>query len=426
MSDEKKPSADVKEVEFTDMDDLLGTKAATVMVPDEESKKSVLESTDVDSSFLDNDLQGGGKEEDKTDDPAEGDGKEGDGAPTDEPKDALSDILGEPKGDEDEDDPAEPSANKGGRKGALIEAMGKLEEKGIVLPFKDAPDWENYSIDEIVEAVEANISQAINTTAQNAPMEIFSKLDPKLQEVVAYNLNGGSDMVQVLKNVTRTQEITNLDVEKEEHHERIVREWLRATNFGTDEEVEDEITAYVDRGELDKKARQFKPKLDKKSSEIMQLKLQEQEQRKAEAEEASKHYAQNIHGILNNPHLNGLPLNNRIQTALYYGITDTDNYQDREGNSTNELGYLIEQYQAGENANPAVLLEALWLLKDPQGYRETVFSLGQQAAASNTFRELQTAEGSRKGSSSKQGEGKKAPTKRTLPKKKGSRNIFGR
>ena len=101
---------------------------------------------------------------------------------------------------------------------------------------------------------------------------------------------------------------------REEHHERIVREWLRATNFGTDEEIEDEITAYVDRNEIGKKAAQFKPKLDKKSAEIMQSKLAEQEKRKAEKEEAAKTYAESVFHTLNNPQLNGLPLNNRIQT----------------------------------------------------------------------------------------------------------------
>ena len=425
MSDEKKPSADVKEVEFSgDIDDLLGTKAATVMVPDEESKKSVLESKAVDSSFLDSDLNGDlNDEEDES--PA---GEEGKKKPTNPTKETLSDILDDPKEDDEEEDeePEDTSGNKGGRKGALIEAMKKLEEKGIVLPYKDSPEWENYSIDEIVEAVEANIAQAVTQTAQNAPMELFSKLDPKLQEVVAYQLNGGTDIVQVLKNVTRAQEITNLDSENEEHHERIAREWLRATSFGTEEEIEEEITAYIDRGDLAKKAAQFKPKLDKKSAEIMQGKLAQQEKRKAEKEEAKKTYAENIFNKLNNPHLNGLPLNNRIQTALYFGITDTENYQDSEGNPTNELGYLIEQYQAGENANSSVLLEALWLLKDPAGYRQTVMSLGEKTAATETFRELKTAEGSRKTTSSTQGEGSKTPTKRTFPKKKGSRNIFGR
>jgi hypothetical protein len=65
MSDEKKETAEVKEVEWDgDIDSLLGTKAATVIAPDEESKRSVLESTKVDSSFLDNDLKNDQDDED--------------------------------------------------------------------------------------------------------------------------------------------------------------------------------------------------------------------------------------------------------------------------------------------------------------------------------------------------------------------------
>jgi hypothetical protein len=258
-------------------------------------------------------------------------------------------------------------------------------------------------------------------------MEIFNQLDPKLQEVVAYNLNGGADIINVLKNVTRSQEVANLDPDSEKDGERIVREWLKETSFGTDEEIEEEITAYIDRSELDKKAKQFKPKLDKKQAEIMQRRLAEQDDKRKQADEAKKTYAEKVFKTLNQPQLNGLTLNNRIQTALYYGITETDTYQDRDGNATNELGYLMEQYQLNPKANMGVLLEALWLLKDPQGYREGVQSIAEQKAAGDTYRKLKTAQGERKTSSSTQGEQRGAPADRAkVKRKKGSRNIFSR
>jgi hypothetical protein len=362
MANEEKSTEEVKEVEWTgDLDDLLGTKAATVIAPDEESKKSVLASTKVDTSFLDKS-------------PEESDNEEEETVESTETPESIGDILDDPKDEEDEyeEDEVTSSTSKAGRKPALIEAMTKLVDNGTIQLFEDAQDISKYTNDEIVELIEANISEKVNETAQKAPMEIFNQLDPKLQEVVAYNLNGGADIINVLKNVTRSQEVSNLNPNEEKDAERIVREWLRETNFGTDDEIEDEITAYIDRNELDKKANQFKPKLDKKQAEIMQRRLAEQEQKREQAEEAKKTYAEKVFNTLNQPQLNGLPLNNRIQTALYYGITETNNHQDREGNPTNELGYLIEQYQLNPQANMGVLLEALWLLKDPQGYRDSV------------------------------------------------------
>lgn len=417
---EKKESVDVKEVEVNDLDELLGTKAATVIVPDEESKNSVLSSTKVDTSFLDNPEPSGDEDEEDDDESPESKSDESS-------QEKLEDILDDPKEDDDYEDDDDEPVNKGGRKPALIEAMSKLIENGTIATFEDKDDISKYTNDEIVELIEANIASKVNETAKNAPMEIFSQLDPKLQEVVAYNLNGGGDIVNVLKNVTRSQEVANLNPNEEKDAERIVREWLRETNFGTDDEIEDEITAYIDRNELDKKANQFKPKLDKKQAEIMQRRLAEQEDKRKQAEETKKTYAEKVFNTLNQPHLNGLPMNNRVQTALYYGITETDTYQDRDGNPTNELGYLIEQYQLNSKANMGVLLEALWLLKDPQGYRNNVQSIGQQQAASDTYRKLKTAEAGRKTSSSTQGEQRGAPTKRSAVKrKKGSRNIFSR
>jgi hypothetical protein len=425
MSDEKKETAEVKEVEWDgDIDSLLGTKAATVIAPDEESKRSVLESTKVDSSFLDNDLK---NDQDDEDDSKKGEDDSDDNSMKTPPtKDDLADALGDPTEDDDEDEDDPAPQNKGGRKPALVEAMNKLVDNGTIQLFEDAQDISKYTNDEIVELIEANIAEKVNETAQKAPMEIFSQLDPKVQEVVAFNLNGGKDVLPVLKNVIRSQEIANLDPNEEQGAERIVREWLRETNFGTEEEIEEEITAYIDRNELDKKANQFKPKLDKKQAEIMERRLAEQEEKRQQAEQAKKTYADKVFQTLNQPHLNGLPLNNRVQTALFYGITETDQYQDRDGNPTNELGYLIEQYQLNPKANMGVLLEALWLLKDPQGYRDNVQSIGQQKAVSDTYRKLKTAEGARKTASSKQGEQRQTPPARGSVKRKKGRNIFSR
>ena len=305
----------VKEVEVEDMDVLLGTKAATVITPDDASKKSMFSTKNNDLSFLDN--------EPDNDDQDDDDELDENGNPippkSDKPKGDLSNILDQDLEEEDDDDYEEDvsSKNKGGRKPAFIEAMKKLQEKGLITPFEDAPDLETYTTDDIVELIEANFSTHMDEIAQKAPMDVFGKLDPKIQEVVAYNLNGGKDITSILKTVAQSQEVSNLSLDKEEDQERIVREWLRETKFGSDEEIEDEITAYLDRNELDKKAAQFKPKLDKKQAEIMQAKLSDQEERRKKAEQVKVHYAEKIYKTLNNSHLNGLPLNNKVQTAFF-------------------------------------------------------------------------------------------------------------
>jgi hypothetical protein len=415
MSDVKQTASAVKEVEYEDLDELLGTKASTVIAPDENSKKSVLASTTVDTSFLDNP----NNDLDNDDEPE----------PVNVPAtDDLANILDDDVNVDVDDNPSgDSNASKAGRKPALIEVVNKLTEKGLIDLFEDAPNIEDYTIEDIEELLEQNIIHKVNETAKQAPVEVFKRLDPKLQDVISYALSGGTDITSVLKNVTRAQEITELSLEKEEDQEQIVREWLRETNFGSDDEIDEEITAYLDRNELAKKAKQFKPKLDSKQAEIMQKKLLEQETKRKAAEEAKKNYANKIFQELNKPELNGLKLNNRIQTALYYGITDTNKYQDREGNPTNELGHLLEKYQFGESANPSLILEALWLLKDPDGYRKSLTYIGEKQATANTVRKLKSAEAERQVASSSEGNSRGIPATRPAQKpNQGRRNIFSR
>ena len=305
--------------------------------------------------------------------------------------------------------------------------MSKLVDKGVINLFEDSPDISKYTIEDIEELIESNISQKIDQTAQNAPMEVFKKLDPKLQDVVAYALNGGQDITNVLKTVAQSQEVSELSLDNEKDQERIVREHFRSINYGDEEVIEDEILSIIDRGELEKKATGFKPKLDEKQAAIMEKKLADQEESKKRAEKASEKYAETVFNHLNKADLNGLPLNNKTQTMLYHGLTESNQYQDRNGNPTNALGHLIEEYQFGENANPSVLLEALWLMADPQGYRNSVLTLGQKGAHAKTLRSLKTAEGETTTSSQKQGEGGKTPTReRVVKRQTGNRSIFTR
>jgi len=354
MSDNKKESAKAEEVEVQDMDELLGTKASVTISSDEESKKTVFDRAGTDTTFLDKDLQGGGEEEEEEDPNGSPDGSETDDEEKKEPvsSDPLAEVLDQDlnkKEDEEEEDEDSPDAKKGGRKPALVEAMNNLVKRGVVDLFEDAPDLENYTVKDIEELIETNIASKINQTAQAAPMEVFKRLDPKLQDVVAYALNGGQDITNVLKTVAVTQEMVELDVENEKDQEKIVREWLRSIEYGDDEAIEDEILSLSDRGEIAKKAGMFKPKLDKKRDEILKKKLDDQEAAKKRAGKAQEKYAENIYGHLNKTDLNGLPLNNKVQTMLFYGLTEQQ-YQDRDGNPTNALGHLIEEYQFGENA----------------------------------------------------------------------------
>lgn len=406
----------VAEVDFDNLDDLLGIPSASSIIAPSESKPSVLKSNKIDISFLD-----------KIDD--------SDTESLQNPevaKAVVAAIVDQPINEDiDDDDNNQP--NKGGRpkisKDAMIEAASRLIDKGILQPFDDGKALTDYTVDDFEELIQANISSQTNEVAQNAPVQLFQQLPEEVQAVIHYALNGGTDIKSVFSQLARAQETFDLDVSNEQDQENIARQYLNVSGFGSVEEIEDEINVLKDRGDLAKYAERYKPKLDAKQAEVIERRLKEQQSAQNRKNDMEKKYHDVVYNTLNSNNLNGIPLNNKVQTMLYYGLTDATKYQDSKGNPTNALGYLLEQHQFGEKANPSLVAEALWLLADPINYRSSVKQLGANVANANTVRQLRTEEASRNTSSSGIGEqntnASRVSTKRE-PLKRQGKSLFSR
>ena len=410
----------VEEVDFDNLDDLLGIpSASSVITASSDSKPSVLKSDKVDMSFL-NDISDDDTEIVKNPEVA---------------KAVVSAIVDEPLKQQTDDDEDEDlsQVNKGGRpklvKDAMIEAANRLIDKGVLQPFDDGKPLADYTVDDFEELIQANLDSQTNEVAQNAPVQLFQQLPEEVQAVIHYALNGGQDIKSVFNQLARAQETFDLDITKEEDQETIARQYLNLTEFGSVEEVEDEINVLKDRGDLAKYAERYKPKLDARQAEVIEKRLKDQQASQQRKLDMEKKYHDVVYNTLNANNLNGIPLNNKVQTMLYYGLTDNTKYQDSKGNPTNALGYLLEQHQFGSKANPSLVAEALWLLADPVNYRNSVKQLGAIVANSNTARALRTEEASRNASSTGIGEqhtnAGRVSTKREPIKRQG-RSLFSR
>ena len=378
----------VAEVDFDNLDDLLGIPSASSVIAPVDSKNSVLKSDKVDISFLD-----------KIDDDDTESLKDPEVA-----KAAVSALVDDEftGGPSDAADEVEEK-DKGGRprltKDAMIEAATRLIDKGVLQPFDDGKALTDYTVDDFEELIQANIDSQTSEVAQNAPVQLFQQLPEEVQAVIHYALNGGQDIKSVFSQLARAQETFDLDVSNEQDQESIARQYLNLTGFGSTEEIEDEVNVLKDRGDLQKYAARYKPKLDARQAEVIEKRLKDQQSAQARKNDMEKKYHDVVYNTLNNNNLNGIPLNNKVQTMLYYGLTDATKYQDAKGNPTNALGYLLEQHQFGEKANPSLVAEALWLLADPVNYRNSVKQLGANVANANTVRALRTEEASRNTSS---------------------------
>jgi hypothetical protein len=118
--------------------------------------------------------------------------------------------------------------------------------------------------------------------------------------------------------------------------------------------------------------------------------------------------------------INGLKLDKKTQASLYAGLVQP-NYPSISGRPTNQLGHLLEKFQFVEPNYPLVA-EALWLLSDPEAYRQNIAKNAKNQAVEQTVRQLKT-EQSRKVGSSYAEEEDKRPSVRKAPR---PTNIFQR
>jgi hypothetical protein len=421
MSEEKKEVTNVQEVDI-DIDEILGFGAESVMTADEqiaEKKPNVFSPMDVDTSFLDKPAAQAPKSaepvEPKTEDSTEPVTEEN---PPAEEDDGI-DPLAPPTDNFVEEEPK----NKGGRPAALISATKKLIDKGVLFPFEDDKKLEDYSAEDFEELLEANFEQYTNKMGQEVAGQFFQALPPEMQQAYDYIANGGTDLKGMFSALAASREVYELNIDSERGQKEAIRSYLNATGFGTPEEIEDEIYAYEDRGDLEKKAKQFKPKLDAMQQQIVNQRIAEQENQAAMRKEQSQRYIESVYSALEPGKLNDLDLDNRTQNMLYAGLVQS-NYPSINGKQTNMLGHLLEKYQWVEPRHD-LIAEALWLLADPDGYKDKVRAVQDKETNAKVLRTLKTEQSTKSVASQQQEETQaKRSVSRGIPRQK--RNFFGR
>jgi len=405
-----------------DIDSWLGAPGAESIVtaPSNESKKpSLFSNAKTDVAFLDTpgaDVDETKKEEIKNVEvPRE--------TSTADLKDLDEELLNMPEEDE-KSKSGRPRTDKNG----LVTFLKKRIEEKEMFAFDDYDDskqsLEDYlgslSEKDIDELWKANIDNIRTEVAQQTPKEFFESLPDELQYAAKYVMDGGQDLKGLFQALGQVQQVRELNVEQESDREIIVRNYLQATNFGDAEEIEEEITTWKDLGVLEKKAKQFKPKLDQMQEEIVQAQLAEQEQRKMQQQQAAQAYQKNVFEALRPGEINGLKLDRKTQEQLYTGLVQPQ-YPSISGRPTNLLGHLLEKHQFVEPNYP-LIAEALWLLSDPDAYRKSLVNQGKNQATEQTVRQLKT-EQSRRISSTMQEEDEGRQPSRRIPK---PANIFKR
>lgn len=416
---ENNQQSSVSNVSIESIDDFLPMPGAeSIVTADEEDDKLTIFSKprQTDMSFLE-------KEEDDSDENSDEDSdkKKTTSADTNS---AFAELDAELEGDDSDDSSDKKPGRRKIDKSGMVETFSKLIEEGLIVPFEDDKLLEDYSVKDWKDLIQANFDEKEKAIREQTPKEFFESLPQELQYAAEYVAKGGTDMKGLFRALSQTEEIRSLDPGNDEHQELIARQYLQATNFGNgdNEIIEDQLQEWIEAGTIAKKAQQFKPKLDQMQEEVVQSKLAQQEEFRAQQQKKKEEYMENIYNTLKPSELNGVKIDGKRQKFLWDELT-TVKYESMTGRPTNLLGKLLEDHQFGKAPRYDLIAETLWLLSDPDDYKENIRKQAKNEVTQDTVRKLKTEE-ARKIASTVKDEEEDKPATRKIPRQ--AANIFKR
>lgn len=288
---------------------------------------------------------------------------------------------------------------KRGRKSinGISDVFSKLIKEDKIVPFDDDKALEEYTVKDWEELIQANLDEKANQVRRETPKQFFQSLPQELQIAAKYVADGGKDLKGMFATLSQVEQHKQLDIKKAGDQEKIITEYLSATGYGTAEDIQEEIEIWKDLGKLETQASKFKPKLDKMQEKVVAQKLQEQELKKKQQENASQAYMKNVYETLKEGKLGDIKVDRKTQAMLYNGLVQP-NYPSVSGTNTNLLGHLLEKYQFVE-PNYGLISEALWLLQDPEAYKAKIMDKGAQKSVEKTVRKLKSEQSNAGGAS---------------------------
>ena len=414
--------------EVVDLDKLFpGVDTGDVLT----SKVPNILSNDNDMSFLDKPVPAN-KTEDVTDPKSEDEPAKAKPIVNETEANKILDSIGKDDEDDDDENGGGTQSGTGRPKSDKNALAGYLKEKIEAGEFSAFEDWDEkkQSLDEYLskqsektlhQMLDANWESKERELLERTPKEFFEALPEELQYAARYALEGGQDMKSLFAALAKVEQVRELDPEDEDGQIIIARNYLQATNFGTSDEIEEEIANWKESNRLEKKAKDFKPKLDQMQKQQVEYQLAQQAEFNRQQREAAQMYVSNVGQALQKGDLNGIKLDRKTQAMLYEGLTNVA-YPSASGKATNLLGHMLDRIQYVE-PNFELLAEVTYLLADPDGYRNSIRQQGKNAAVTETVKKLKTEQLQNNGSYSVDDVEETKSSKKKLIKPK---NLFER
>ena len=139
---------------------------------------------------------------------------------------------------------------KRGRKAisGISDVFSKLISDDKIVPFDDDKELEDYTAKDWEELIQANLEEKANQVRRETPKQFFQSLPQELQIAAKYVADGGKDLKGLFTTLGQVEETKTIDVKSVSGQERIIKEYLSATGYGTAEDIQEEIEIWKDLG----------------------------------------------------------------------------------------------------------------------------------------------------------------------------------
>jgi hypothetical protein len=325
---------------------------------------------------------------------AEADKKAAELLDADKDKDkSAADIIAEAQ-NEDSDEEKKKKGRPEFQKAGLIQVMNELLKEEKFIALDDPKPMEEWTKDDYKEFIELNLAHREDKVKEEIPVAFFDSLPEEFQIAYNYFAQGGKDVKHILRVVSQSVETATLDVETEDGQEAVVRNYLRMRDNLTPEELDAEVDELKDKGDLEKKAKQFKPKLDAAQQQHIEQNLKAVENARKNAEKESAKFMDSVYKSLESGTIGGMKIDRKMQGSLYNALVQP-NYQSFTGGQTNKLGYLLETKQFGKEKDLESVALATWLLEDKEGFLAEVRKQGAKEKTTEVVKKLKIEQASR-------------------------------
>lgn len=283
----------------------------------------------------------------------------------------------------------EKEEEEDGREVDAITAVTEMIESGELLGF--AEDTPIKTIEDLKDLLKLNLENARKEPEEEKMNEYFQGLPEEIRIIKDYAEKGASQeqIRAMFRSLGEVQEIKDLNIEEESDQKEIIRQYLTIQNFGTAEDINEEIDSWEDLDKLQDKANKFLPKLEKIKEKQIQEQLSKQETFKKKQIEIQNTFVSGIKEALSKPEIVNLKLPKSDRDHLYNELTQYNHTSAINGRPLNGLGKVLEEITFVK-PDPKFLSELTYFATNPEGFINKLTEKIKERENGKTVRKLRT------------------------------------